>query len=76
MAAGFAQFMQTVSYQHPTAPVRITAKGDRELAVGEEVRETRATGELTENRWSMLWTFSNGKVSELKVLEDTVEVLL
>ena len=75
VAAGFAEFLSVVQYQKPTAPVRLLAKGNRVLAIGQDVRQQLQTGELTENRWSMIWTLRDRKVTELRVVEDTVELL-
>ena len=71
-AAAFAEFQALVQYQEPMAPVVITARGDRVLVAGSDIRTSRSDGERTENRWTMIWTLRDGLVTELRVVEDTV----
>lgn len=74
VAAAFKVFQTTVQYQEPMAPVNLTARGDRVLAAGADLRTTLKSGERTENRWTMIWTLHDGLVNQLRVVEDTVPI--
>jgi ketosteroid isomerase-like protein len=75
VANGFDLFRNAVPYHEASAPLRISAKGNKVLAIGQDVRSTQSSPEMIETRWSMLWTLEGGLVTQLRVVENSVEAL-
>ncbi|MEO6049365.1 MAG: hypothetical protein ABIQ57_17900 [Candidatus Kapaibacterium sp.] len=75
VADAFSLFIDAVRYERPLGPNSYTASGNRVLVTGQDIRRDLANDELTENRWSMLWIFEQGKVIRFRMYQDTVEVL-
>lgn len=75
VAECFRSFLGTVQYERPLGDTHYFSSGNHVLATGQDIRRILATGELTEHRWSMFWTFNEGKVVRIRIYEDTVEVL-
>lgn len=75
VAECFRLFRETVQYEKAMASTKYTAVGDYVLVTGQDIRRDLSTGQFTENRWSMFWTFKEGKVVRLRIYQDTVEPL-
>jgi len=71
----FKSFLATVEYQGHLRPTSFVAQGNRVVATGLDLRMHKPTGQQTENRWTMIWTIENEKVTRFRILEDTVEKL-
>ena len=75
VAECFESLLNTVQYEGAAAATRYITTGNHVLAIGQDIRRIRATGELTENRWTMCWTLDGGKVIRIRIYQDTVEAL-
>lgn len=75
VAEMFSRFLDAVHYERPLGPNSYAASGNRVLVTGQDIRRDLVNGDLTENRWSMLWMFERGKVIRFRIYQDTVEVL-
>ena len=72
VADALRAFMEHVSYERPAGASEYVASGDSVLVTGRDIRRVVATGELTENRWSMFWTLRDGKVIKFRGHQHTV----
>lgn len=75
VAECFESLLEIVQHERSATATRYITTGNHVLAIGHDIRRVRATGELTENRWSMCWTLDAGKVVRIRIYEDTVEML-
>jgi ketosteroid isomerase-like protein len=75
VAKCFARFLDLVRLEPEIIPRQYIINGDSVMVSGSELRRVRPTRQLTENRWSMIWTLRNGKVVKFIIYEDTVEAL-
>lgn len=74
VAQTFATLNETMEFEH-FAPDEFIAQGDQVVAVGSDNRRVRATGQLVENKWAMVFTLRDGKVSRFRAFEDTAAAI-
>lgn len=75
VAQFFVTLDETVEYER-FEPYEYIAQGDQVVALGRDRRRSRATNNLIENEWAMVFTLRQGKVAALRVYEDTERVAL
>ena len=75
VAECFKLFREAIQFEKALPSTSYTSVGENVLVTGRNIHRVLSTGELTENRWSMFWTFNHGKVVRLRVYMDTVEML-
>lgn len=75
VAKALDQFRAGIVYEQSTADNHYVVAGNRVIVTGQDIRRVLATGERTENRWSMVWTIEDGKVVHFRVYQDTVPLL-
>lgn len=75
VAKCFAHLLDLVRPEPEIIPREYIINGDSVMVNGGEIRRVRASRQLTENRWSMVWTLRGGKIVKFFLYEDTVGVL-
>ncbi len=75
VARCFELFNTAVRYEATMVSARFYTSGERVLAVGHDIRRDLVTGGLTENRWSMLWRFRDGRAAHIRIYQDTIDIL-
>jgi ketosteroid isomerase-like protein len=70
VAQNFGRLNDTVEFEH-FAPEEFIAQGDQVVAVGSDRRRVRKTGKLIENKWAMIFTLRDGKVSRFRAFESS-----
>jgi ketosteroid isomerase-like protein len=74
VAQTFASLDETVEFEHFT-PDEYIAQGDQVVALGSEQLRVRATGQLAQNQWAMVFTFRDGKIARFRAFEDTAATI-
>ena len=75
VAKCFAQLLDLVRPEPEIIPRQYIVNGSSVMVNGGEIRRVRASRQLTENRWSMVWTLREGKIVKFFLYEDTIGVL-
>ena len=70
VAQNFVRLNDTVSFES-FAPEEFIAQGNQVVAIGADQRRVRKTGKLVENKWAMVFTLRDGKVSRFRVFESS-----
>ena len=55
-------------------PQEYIAQGDKVVVLGHERQRVRATGQVAENDWAMVFTLRDGKIAKFRNYEDTAAV--
>jgi uncharacterized protein len=50
-------------------------QGNTVVAIGQDRRRARATGQLIVNHWAMVWELRDGKVTRFRAYEDTAAMV-
>lgn len=75
VARCFARLVDMVQPATEIMPWEFIENGRSIMVNGGELRRVRASRQLTENRWSMLWTFRDNRIVRFYIYEDTVQAL-
>jgi ketosteroid isomerase-like protein len=75
VAEAFQQFMLTFEFERPMSPNGYVEAGNTVVVTGSDIRRLLPSGEATENRWTMIWTIENSKVTKFRMYQDTVTEL-
>jgi uncharacterized protein len=55
-------------------PQEYIAQGDKVVVLGHERQRVKATGEVVEDDWAMVFTLRGGKITKFRNYEDTAAV--
>src|SRR5215210_196908 len=69
----FVQLGTNVDFEH-FEPGAFVAEGDRVVVLGRERGLVRGTGKRFNNEWVIVFTFGGGKVTDLRIYEDTAAI--
>lgn len=47
-------------------------KGNKVVALGSYIYQSKATGKTWESDWAMVWTIKDGKIAQGQIIEDTL----
>lgn len=75
VARCFARLVDMVQPATEIIPREFIVNGRNIMVNGGELRRVRASRQLTENRWSMLWTFRDHRIVRFYIYEDTIQAL-
>ncbi|HVF10697.1 MAG TPA: nuclear transport factor 2 family protein [Abditibacteriaceae bacterium] len=70
VSQNFVRLNETVAFES-FAPEEFIAQGDQVVAIGSDQRRVRKTGKLIENKWAMVFTLREGKVSRFRAFESS-----
>jgi ketosteroid isomerase-like protein len=72
VAEAFQQFLLNFEFERSLSQNNYVEVGNTVVVTGSDIRTNIQTGETTENRWTMIWTLENAKVTKFRMYQDTV----
>jgi uncharacterized protein len=72
--AEFFKTLAEVSEFEEFEPQEYIAQGDRVVVLGHERQRVKATGQVVDNDWAMVFTIRDGKIAKFRNYEDTAAV--